>query len=60
MTKRHDQVEERVICMLEEIVFIDRRSRDALSGAAVKKVKEALRILRRRRRDGIIRRKQRN
>ena len=47
--KRQDKHEERAIKLLEQIVDLDRQNRDALSGSAVKKVKEALTILKKRR-----------
>lgn len=49
MTHRKDRDEERAIALLEQIIDIDRQDRDALSGEAVGHVKEALRILRKRR-----------
>ncbi|MEE8112714.1 MAG: hypothetical protein V3T23_00015 [Nitrososphaerales archaeon] len=49
MPKRQDNHEERAIKLLEQIKEIDRQNRDALSGSAVKKVKEALIILKKRR-----------
>lgn len=45
-----DGAEEWAIHRLQEIVALDRRDRDALPGSAVKHVKAALTILRKRRR----------
>ena len=50
VSKRKDIDEERAIKLLERVLDIDRADRDALPGSAVKKVKEALTILRKRRR----------
>ena len=49
MTKRQDRHEEWAIAQLQKIVDLDRRHRDALSGSAVRKVKEAMTILKKRR-----------
>lgn len=49
MPKRQDEKEERAIKMLEAVVQIDRENRDALPGSAVKHVKAALTIMRKRR-----------
>lgn len=43
------QYEEWAIQRLSEIVMLDNRDRDALPGSVVKKVKEAIRILKKRR-----------
>lgn len=50
MTHRKDQAEERAIRLLEVVVGMDARDRDALPGSAVKHVKQALTIMRKRRR----------
>ena len=46
---RQDKHEERAIALLQQVVDLDRQNRDALSGSVVKKVKEALTILKKRR-----------
>lgn len=50
MTHRKDIDEERAIRLLEQVVDIDRRDRDALPGSAVSHVKAAIKIMRKRRR----------
>lgn len=50
MTHRKDRDEEWALQLLEQILERDRADRDALPGAVVSKVKEAARILRKRRR----------
>lgn len=50
MSHRKDGAEEYAIRLLVEVVAIDVRDRDALPGSAVKHVKEALAIMRKRRR----------
>lgn len=42
--------EERAIALLSQVIEISNQDRDALPGSAVKKVKEALTIMRKRRR----------
>lgn len=49
MPKRQDVHEEWAIRWLQAMVDLDRVNRDALPGSAVKKIKEALLILKRRR-----------
>lgn len=49
MPKRQDRHEEWAIQKLQEIVELDRLNRDALPGSAVKKIKEALTIMKKRR-----------
>lgn len=49
MPKRKDEKEERAIKLLEQVVEISLEDRDALPGSAVKKVKDALTIMRKRR-----------
>lgn len=49
MPKRQDVHEERAIALLREVVAIDSSNRDALPGSAVKHVKAALTIMRKRR-----------
>jgi N-acetylmuramic acid 6-phosphate (MurNAc-6-P) etherase len=49
MPKRQDVHEERAIKILEQIMDIERSNRDALPGSAVKHVKEAITILKKRR-----------
>lgn len=51
MSKRHDVHEEAAISRLGALVDLDRANRDALPGSVVKKVKEALVILKKRRRE---------
>lgn len=46
MSHRKDVQERLAIRLLEKILDLDRADRDALPGSAVKKVKEALKILR--------------
>ena len=50
MPKRKDLKEERAIQLLKQVVKISEEDRDALPGSAGKKVKEALTIMRKRRR----------
>lgn len=50
MPHRKDNKEERAIRHLEIVVQMDREDRDALPGSAVKHVKTALTIMRKRRR----------
>jgi hypothetical protein len=47
--KRHDKHEEWAIQRLQEIVELDRINRDALPGSAVRHVKQALTIMKKRR-----------
>lgn len=49
MTHRKDQAEEQAIRLLREVVAISEGDRDALPGSAVKHVKSALTIMRKRR-----------
>jgi len=46
VSHRKDKQERLAIVLLEKVVDLDRADRDALPGSAVKKVKEALKILR--------------
>ena len=50
MPKRKDEHEERAIKILGQIVEMDRQDGDALPGSVVKKVKECLVIMKKRRR----------
>ena len=50
MPKRKDVDEERAIALLQQVVEMDRADRDALPGSAVKHVKAALVIMKKRRR----------
>ena len=50
MTHRKDQAEEQAIALLERVVAMSDADRDALPGSAVKHVKAALVIMRKRRR----------
>jgi hypothetical protein len=47
---RKDRAEEQAIKLLEQVVEMDRQDRDALPGSAVSHVKQALTIMRKRRR----------
>lgn len=49
MTHRKDVEEERAIQLLSQVVAISERDRDALPGSVVKKVKEAIVIMKKRR-----------
>ncbi len=49
MTHRKDTAEEQAIALLERVVALSEADRDALPGAAVKHVKLAIRIMRKRR-----------
>jgi hypothetical protein len=49
MPKRHDEAEEWAIKILSLIVTRDRMERDALPGSAVKHVKQAINIMKKRR-----------
>lgn len=49
MPKRKDIYEERAIAILSQITDLDKRDRDALPGSVVKLVKQAVRILKKRR-----------
>ncbi|MQA82972.1 MAG: hypothetical protein GEV10_31730 [Streptosporangiales bacterium] len=49
---RKDTAEEWAIAQLQAIIDLDRQDRDALPGSAVKLVKDAQRIMRKRRRTG--------
>lgn len=49
MTHRKDKAEEQAIVLLQQIIDIDRRDRDALPGSAVKLVKKAQTIMKKRR-----------
>ena len=57
MPKRHDVAEEWAIQHLQQIVDLDRANRDALPGSAVKHVKAAITIMRKRRKGGGVRRR---
>lgn len=48
MSHRKDNDEKWAIALLEKVVARSQKDRDALPGSAVKKVKEALKILRKR------------
>lgn len=50
MPKRKDEDEERAIAILQQVIDIDKRDRDALPGSAVKHVKAAQIIMKKRRR----------
>lgn len=50
MPHRKDGAEEFAIALLQQIIDIDRRDHDALPGSAVKHVKDAQRIMKKRRR----------
>lgn len=52
MTHRKDINEERAIQLLSQVVAISEADRDALPGSAVKHVKEAITIMKKRRRNG--------
>ena len=49
MTHRKDIDEERAIALLQQVIEIDNRDRDALPGSAVSHVKKAMTIMRKRR-----------
>lgn len=49
MPKRHDQQEEWAINILQQIIDLDRQHQDALPGAAVRHVKQAMTIMKKRR-----------
>lgn len=49
MPKRKDINEERAIAILQQIIDIDKRDRDALPGSVVKLVKQAITIMKKRR-----------
>lgn len=51
MPKRHDVYEERTIKLLEQIVKLSNDNRDALPGSVVKKVKESITIMKKRRKE---------
>jgi trehalose-6-phosphatase len=51
VTHRKDLYEEQAIRLLAEVVQISERDRDALPGSAVKHVKAAITIMRKRRKD---------
>lgn len=55
MTHRKDRDEEWAARLLQQIVERDRADRDALPGSAVKHVKAALTIIRKRRKGGGVR-----
>lgn len=50
MPHRKDGAEEKAIAILQQVIDIDRRDRDALPGSAVKLVKQAQTIMKKRRR----------
>ena len=50
MTHRKDNAEEQAIALLQRVVAMSEADRDALSGSAVKHVKLAIAIMRKRRR----------
>lgn len=49
MTKRQDEHEEWAINHLQRVLELDRKNRDALPGSAVKLVKRAIMIMKKRR-----------
>ena len=49
MTHRKDTAEEQAIALLERVVALSEADRDALPGSAVKHVKQAIAIMRKRR-----------
>lgn len=49
MPKRHDQQEEWAINILQQIIDLDRQNSDALPGSAVRHVKQAITIMKKRR-----------
>jgi len=53
MSKRHDVDEEWAIRLLEQIVRRSVERRDALPGSAVKKIKDALTLMKKRRKKGV-------
>ena len=50
MTHRKDKAEEQAIVLMERVVAVSEADRDALPGSAVKHVKLAIAIMRKRRR----------
>jgi hypothetical protein len=52
VTHRKDKAEEQAISLLERVVALSDADRDALPGSAVKHVKAALTIMRKRRKQG--------
>ena len=50
MTHRKDKAEEQAIALLQRVVAMSEADRDALPGSAVKHVKAAIAIMRKRRR----------
>jgi len=50
VTHRKDQAEEQAIALLQRVVAMSEADRDALAGSAVKHVKLAIAIMRKRRR----------
>lgn len=50
MPKRKDEKEERAIAILQQIIDMDLEDRDALPGSAVRHVKAAMTIMKKRRR----------
>lgn len=55
MTHRKDTAEEQAIALLERVVALSEADRDALPGSAVKHVKQAMAIMRKRRRQQALR-----
>lgn len=51
MPKRHDVFEEHAIHALQNLIDIDKRNRDALPGSAMKHIKAAQTIMKKRRKD---------
>lgn len=49
MTHRKDTAEEQAIALLERVIALSESDRDALPGSAVKHVKQAIAIMRKRR-----------
>jgi hypothetical protein len=52
VTHRRDEYEELAIVLLQQVIDINEADRDALPVSAVKKVKQAQAIMKKRRRDG--------
>ena len=51
MPHRQDKHEEWAIAMLESVLAVDRENRDALPGSAVRLIKAAVTIMKKRRKD---------
>lgn len=50
MPHRKDKAEEKAIAILQQVVDMDKQDRDCLPGSAVKHVKSAITIMKKRRR----------